>query len=756
MCLPVLYGYTSIVYREEVYAPSLPSLSKLMILSSAIHQLIMTLFSTMPFSIGQVQDAGLLFLSSMSTTIAQETSDSPHEAVPTAVVLLPVFTTMTGVALIIMGRLRLAGAVAYIPNSVVGGYLAFIGYFCLQAGVALCVSRPMSTIASWSAVADGEGFRLALPGVAAGAAMLWVSRKRAELLPHIMMAVPLAFFAAVYLWYGEDAIDKARGDKWIGAKSSSSADTGLDSVISQFDFSNVRWDIFPDLIPCWIGMVFVISFSSSLDVAAISMDMGQPLNTDKELEVIGYSNVVSGLTGGYTGSYIFSQTIFQYRTMVHSRWVGFVIAALELCVFAAKVDVLSYSPLFFFGATLIFIGLDLLLEWLIESRTKLMDEEYCILILTFLAIQAVGIDAGIIVGVVMALVEFVITNRVYSEGKKYVRRVERRSRKVRPMEAWKELQKGCYKGQVVTFELRGELFFGNCERVRKILESAVSPPFGEGRSGGLATKHVVLDFHTTTTCDSSASSSLKQFVVMANKNGVKVLGAGFTSRVRYVLSKGGVLGEEGIRPNLGGKIAWFVSVSKALEHCEDGHLGGNREATHLLPPTKSWENLKRQGGGETWGNIVKRLLGLPDAEGGQRGLDMVLNKYHEVVELEAGNSIFRQFEVGPEGFEGYSDGGASSSSESFYVILQGQVLSFSTGHELQGTYLDKGAVVGYVDFLLDRPRSFNAVVVEKARVAKITREDMHKMKEADGAVFNMVERCVLLASILELANTSEC
>ena len=112
----------------------------------------------------------------------------------------------------------------------------------------------------------------------------------------------------------------------------------------------------------------------------------------------------------------------------------------ELCVFAAKVDVLSYSPLFFFGATLIFIGLDLLLEWLIESRTKLMDEEYCILILTFLAIQAVGIDAGIIVGVVMALVEFVITNRVYSEGKKYVRRVERRSRKVRPMEAWKEVR----------------------------------------------------------------------------------------------------------------------------------------------------------------------------------------------------------------------------------------------------------------------------------------------------------------------------
>jgi hypothetical protein len=302
--------------------------------------------------------------------------------------------------------------------------------------------------------------------------------------------------------------------------------------------------------------------------------------------------------------------------------------------------------------------------------------------------------------------------------------------------------------------LRGELFFGNCERVRKILEEAVSPGPGSGEQQRRAIKHIVLDFHTTTTCDSSASSSLKQFVVMANKNGVKVLGAGFTSRVRYVLNKGGVLGEEGTRPNLGGKIAWFVSVSKALEHCEDGYLSENRESKHLLPPAKSWENLKKQGGGETWGNIVKRLLGLPDAEVGQEGgLDEVLNKYHEVIEFGAGQSIFRQFQAGPEGYDGYSD---ASISESFYVILKGQVLSSSWGDEEQGTYLDKGAVVGYVDFLLERPRSFNAVVVENAKVAKITRDDMQKMRETDGAVFSMVERCVLLASILELANSTEC
>lgn len=35
-----------------------------------------------------------------------------------------------------LGRLRLASIVQYLPMPVIGGYLAFIGYFCGQAGLA--------------------------------------------------------------------------------------------------------------------------------------------------------------------------------------------------------------------------------------------------------------------------------------------------------------------------------------------------------------------------------------------------------------------------------------------------------------------------------------------------------------------------------------------------------------------------------------------------------------------------------------------
>ena len=51
----------------------------------------------------------------------------------------------------------------------------------------------------------------------------------------------------------------------------------------------------------------MVAFSSSLDVAAIQMDMGRQLDFNHELVTVGISNLLSGVTGGYTGSYIFSQ-----------------------------------------------------------------------------------------------------------------------------------------------------------------------------------------------------------------------------------------------------------------------------------------------------------------------------------------------------------------------------------------------------------------------------------------------------------------
>lgn len=88
----------------------------------------------------------------------------------------------------------------------------------------------------------------------------------------------------------------------------------------------------------------MVSFSSCLDVAAISMDMGQALDTNNELMTVGISNFLSGLAGGFTGSYIFSQTIFTYRTGCRSRWIGVLVAFTFIAVVVSTVNFLEVTP----------------------------------------------------------------------------------------------------------------------------------------------------------------------------------------------------------------------------------------------------------------------------------------------------------------------------------------------------------------------------------------------------------------------------
>ena len=127
MCIPCLYGYAAVIFNNDAFSPHINALSKLVLWSSAIHQFSFCIFSSLPFSIGQVQDAGLIFLSHMANTIANNISDqggTNEEILSTTLVLLSMATASLGVVCILMGKFKLADAVGYLPLPVVGGYLA--------------------------------------------------------------------------------------------------------------------------------------------------------------------------------------------------------------------------------------------------------------------------------------------------------------------------------------------------------------------------------------------------------------------------------------------------------------------------------------------------------------------------------------------------------------------------------------------------------------------------------------------------------
>jgi SulP family sulfate permease len=62
-------------------------------------------------------------------------------------------------------KFKLATLVQYVPLPVVGGYLGYVGYFCLAAGIGLGCNTTINTFSSWANLfAHGTGVAVGLLG----------------------------------------------------------------------------------------------------------------------------------------------------------------------------------------------------------------------------------------------------------------------------------------------------------------------------------------------------------------------------------------------------------------------------------------------------------------------------------------------------------------------------------------------------------------------------------------------------------------
>uniref|UniRef100_A0A7S1UB31 STAS domain-containing protein n=1 Tax=Phaeomonas parva TaxID=124430 RepID=A0A7S1UB31_9STRA len=473
MVLPVMISFAAIIYRDPAFQPFLPTLVKLTIFSAGIHQIAFALFSSMAFAVGQVQDAGLIFLAAMAGTIVTFCNDAGADSdtmISTTVVLLSSATLCLGLALMLVGRLKLASCVQYLPMPVVGGYLAFIGLFCGESGFAMMGGVEVAGVNEWYKFADPHVLTLITPGFVLGLGLYWAVRNCRHMLtlPGCMGAIILGFYATLY--FTGTSLDEARELGWVAT---ASADSSASAAWKYFRFGKVLWGAAPRIFVNWIAMFFVVAFSSSLDVAAIEMELGTPLDYNQELMTVGISNFCSGLSGGYTGSYIFSQTIFNLRVGVRSRITGFIIAGIEMVVFALPFSVVAYVPKCFFGSLLTLICVDLCYEWLIEARHKMAATEYFVCIATFVAVNIMGVEGGMLVGIVLAMATFTFG---YARLPTVKTNIKRNSLTTRTFQERIILDKATHEGQMQIFQLQGYIFFGSAVNLLADVKERVRLP----------------------------------------------------------------------------------------------------------------------------------------------------------------------------------------------------------------------------------------------------------------------------------------
>lgn len=208
-----------------------------------------------------------------------------------------------------------------------------------------------------------------------------------------------------------------------------------------------------------------------MDIAAIQQDVPYKIDFNKELTTVALSNMATGAVGvGFTGSYIFSQTVFTMRAGVNSRINGWVIAAAEFIVFALPFSIVQYLPNYFLGALLLWFGVEISRDWLILSYFKLTFVEYVLLWVTFSCIMAVGLEGGIAAGIIFATLYF-----AYAYASSQVENFKAgraRSSVVRTVEHTAALDL-LWDSHAATAQLQGFVFFGSAQSMgAKLMEAA--------------------------------------------------------------------------------------------------------------------------------------------------------------------------------------------------------------------------------------------------------------------------------------------
>jgi SulP family sulfate permease len=159
---------------------------------------------------------------------------------------------------------------------VIGGYLAYIGYYCGEAGISISSGTAVAGFSDWGNLTGSDWLRV-LPALLIGAGFITLCRVFAHPHPAAVAVLPVGLIAIPAVFYAGLAV--------CGLTLADAQAAGW--VIPPANHTPPFWDSFSlyspaaattppilQLLPTWLAMVAIVAFSSSLDVAAIEMDLG--------------------------------------------------------------------------------------------------------------------------------------------------------------------------------------------------------------------------------------------------------------------------------------------------------------------------------------------------------------------------------------------------------------------------------------------------------------------------------------------------
>ena len=481
----------------------------------------------------------------MATVVASVDADGEALLV-TAVCTLIFSAVATGVFCLLVGNFQLANLLRFIPYPVVVGFVAGIGgAACLAAlslmgvNLGLQPSHLLEPIVLWTW----------LPGLIYGIALYGAIKylKNSLILPVSALFLVGAYFLALFAL--DISYDEARE---AGLLLTSTAQGNLWPAIWPTDLVQIDWSAIVGQILDMIMLILIALIAIVMNIAGLEVAVGKDLDWNREFRVTGIASIFAGLGGGTVATIIVPISLRHKLLRASTRMTGIIVACVIGSALLFGDGMLQFVPTLFVGGVLVFAGLGMLDQGLIESYKRLPRTEFAIVLLIFVAITFFGLLEGVISGMVATLLFFTVRLSRLNPIESVFTTREHRSKKARTVPDRAILL--AESARVKVYKIQGYIFFGSVNILSRHLKDSLSS------SARLFC--LMIDCTNITGFDFSAVNVVARLVKQAAAMGVHVVFSGLSENLRVGL-------ERNLPSSVFGELYLESNIDLGMERCED-------------------------------------------------------------------------------------------------------------------------------------------------------------------------------------------
>jgi SulP family sulfate permease len=706
-------GYGAMIFSAGL-SPWLPAGMPTALLSCVVVLFVVSLTSSVPFVIAGPDSNASALLATLAASLAlsiHAAGGDDEAALASVLVLIAASTLSTGVLLFALAFWKRGNAIQYIPFPVIGGFLAGTGLLLLEGALRVLTDAPVS----------GASLRLfihlpwlmSVPALVVAIGLLVMTRvtppKRYVIVLPSMMALGIAIFYIGLDWTGQSLDDARR----MGLLFHYEPLGGM-----RLPFSLLSDASLPKLVadaPEIFAVAAVSAMVVLLNTTSIGVTTSRDVDFNRELQAAGLANILNGLLGGLVGTQSMTRTMTNWRLGVTGRRAGVLAALFSLVLVGGFPRLLMLLPKPVLMGMQIFIGLAMLIEWLIGGFRRLPWHDYLLIPAIMVCVAVYGIVAGVLLGVIAACLLFVVRYgrvnclRLEFDGRGRRSNVERTVDENRVLDVEGHALYGV--------ALQGFLFFGTAYSILTHICARIEAPRGakngqSGHNGQRRVRFVLVDFARVHGVDASSTASFVRLRQACARLNAQIVLTGLSPTLKAWFAKGATdakgPGNPRIFPDLDNGLEWIET--QILNTARAENRSAAVAATGTFSPT------------------------LPDT------LD-ALRPHLDTLALAPGEYVFRQAEPG----------------DSIYFVETGRVtvaLSVGAGRTLRLRSFGAGTIVGEMAAYTGARRSADVVADEPTVVLRLALSTLKRLEDDDPALAARMHKFVarVLAARLVVAN----